>query len=221
MDPQYLAQLEVDLQTGSVDRCQKALNELAKISADIAIPVLERLSKSPEFLRRRFAIMGLGNHPTAESFALLQTLLNEEQDPNVLGEIANSLFEFGPSAVPLLQTLFHRCNHWLTRQSILSILVEANDDRVLLDVIRAALVDPTPSVQETGILSIGSLLKGPFKNDGVALLVDLANAPDWRIRWRAATTLSICDDPIAKETLAKLRNDEHHRVVAAALEGGL
>jgi HEAT repeat protein len=221
MDPHSLDQLESDLKTGSLDRCQKALNELAKISPDIAIPILERLSKNPEFLRRRFAIMGLGNHPTPESFAILQTLLNQEQDPNVLGEIANSLFEFGPPAVPLLQGLFHRCDHWLTRQSILAILVEANDDAVLLDVIKAALVDPTPSVQETGILSIGPLLKGPLKADGLALLVDLADSPDWRTRWRSATTLSICDDPIAKATLAKLRNDEHHRVVAAALEGGV
>jgi HEAT repeat protein len=221
MDSQRLAELEADLNNGPLDRCYQALVELGQSPADLAIPIFERISMSSSYLRRRIGIMGLGKHPNPETFAILQTLLIQEQDPNVLGEIANSLFEFGPDAVPLIQALFHRCDHWLTRQSILSVLVEANNDEVLLDVIQAALIDSTPSVQETGILSIGILLKGPFKSDGLALLVELANSPDWRTRWRAATTLSLCDDSIARETLAKLRNDENHRVVAAALEGGV
>lgn len=221
MDPQHLAQLEADMRNGPVDRCYQALKELAKSPADLAVPLLERLSESGDFLRRRFAIMGLGNHRTPESFAVLQSRLDREKDPNVLGEIANSLFEFGEPAIPLLQTLFHRCDHWLTRQSILSILVESDRPEILLDVIRTALADPTASVQEAGILSIGPILKSPLKSEGLSLLVEFAKSPDWRIRWRVATTLSICDDPIAKTTLATLRQDEHHRVVAAALEGGL
>ena len=99
MDPDRLAQLEADLRNAPVNKCKEALDELAQCPADQAIPLLTRVAMEGDFLRRRFAVMGLGNHRTDESFAVLQALLEKEQDGNVLGEIADSLFGFGDRAL--------------------------------------------------------------------------------------------------------------------------
>ncbi|MBW4643864.1 MAG: HEAT repeat domain-containing protein [Goleter apudmare HA4340-LM2] len=221
MDTNRLTQLESLLRSGAINQRKAALDELAQCHADVAIPILQRLAVDQDFLCRRFAVMGLGNHPTAASLKILKDLLEQESDHNVLAEIANSLFEFGDQSVPLLQKLFERDRHWLTRQTILSILIEANRDDVLLAVIREALQDETQTVKETGILALGSLLQGDLGNEALDLLSELAQATDWRDRWRVATALSLSSDPIAKLLLAQLQQDENHYVVAAALEAGL
>ncbi len=106
--------------------------------------------------------MGLGNHRSEASFQILKALLEQEQVQNVMAEIANSLFEFGDRSVPLLQTLFIRNHHWLTRQTI---LMESNKNAVLLSVIREALQDETQTVKETAILALGQVLKGDLPSE--------------------------------------------------------
>ena len=214
MDNDRLIQLESLIRAGSIIQRKTALDELAQFPADQAIPILQRLSTDPDFLSRRFAVMGLGGHRTSASLQILP-------DDNVLAEIANSLFEFGQASIPLLQQLFERNRHWLTRQTVISILMEANQDEVLLAVIREALQDQAQTVRETAILALGRLLKGDFHDDSLALLADLAAAPYWRDRWRAATALSLSSHPRAKQALAKLQQDDNHYVVVAALEAGL
>ena len=221
MDNDRLIQLESLIRAGSIIQRKTALDELAQFPADQAIPILQRLSTDPDFLSRRFAVMGLGGHRTSASLQILKDLLEREPDDNVLAEIANSLFEFGQASIPLLQQLFERNRHWLTRQTVISILMEANQDEVLLAVIREALQDQAQTVRETAILALGRLLKGDFHDDSLALLADLAAAPYWRDRWRAATALSLSSHPRAKQALAKLQQDDNHYVVAAALEAGL
>ncbi|MCF4969673.1 HEAT repeat domain-containing protein [Nostoc sp. CMAA1605] len=221
MNNDRLAELETLLRSGALDQRKAALDELAQCPADLALPILQRLAVDQDFLCRRLAVMGLGNHRTAASLQILKELLQEESDHNVLAEIANSLFEFGNESVPLLQKLFERDRHWLTRQTIISILMEANQDEVLLAVIRQALQDETQTVKETGILALGSLLKGNLQQQALDLLTELAQAQDWRDRWRTATALSLSSDPRAKLLLAQLQQDENHYVVAAALEGSL
>jgi HEAT repeat protein len=221
MNSDRLIELESLLRSGAIDQRKIALDELAQCPADLAVPILQRLSTDPDFLCRRFAVMGLGNHRTPESFQVLKDLLNQETDDNVLAEIANSLFEFGQESVPLLQQLFERNHHWLTRQTILSVLMEADCPEVLLSVIRQALQDKTQSVKETAILALGSLLKSPVQDEALSLLADLAIAADWRNRWRAATALTLSPDPKAKQILAILQQDTNHYVVAAALESGM
>ena len=214
-----LAQLESWLRTGAINQRKDAIDELAKYPSEIAVPVLQRLAATePDFLCRRFAVMGLGNHLTPESFQALTALLEQEKDQNVLGEIANALFEFGDQSVPILQQLFQRCTYWLTRQTILSILMEADHDAVLLEVVREALQDEAQTVRETAILALGSTLKGDVQQEALALLTELAQAEFWRDRWRAATALRLSADPKAKQLLATLQKDENHYVVAAALE---
>jgi HEAT repeat protein len=221
MDSDRLAQLESLLRSGAIDQRKAALDELAGCPSDLVVPVLQRLATEPDFLCRRFAVMGLGNHRTDASFQALKNLLERETDPNVLAEIANSLFEFGEQSVPLLQHLFERTTHWLTRQTILSILMEAQQDEILLAVIRSGLKDETQSVKETAILALGVVLKGSLHTQALDLLADLAEAESWRDRWRAATALTLSPDPRAKSILVRLQQDQNHYVAAAALETSL
>lgn len=221
MNPDRLIQLESWLRSGAIDQRKQAIDELAGCASDIAVPILQRLSTDSDFLCRRFAVMGLGNHRTEAAFQTLKDCLGREQDDNVLAEIANSLFEFGDQSIPLLQQLFEQNRHWLTRQTILSILMESNQDEILLAVIREALLDETQTVRETAILALGQLLKGSLQHEALDLLVELAEAEFWRDRWRAATALTLATDPRAKPVLARLQQDNNHYVVAAALESGL
>jgi HEAT repeat protein len=222
MQPDRLAELEQALYSDSLDRRKAALDELAQVPSELAVPILQRLSTTPDFLLRRLAVMGLGNHRSDQSLHVLKQLLEQETDANVLAEVANSLFEFGEMAVPLLEQLFYRNQHWLTRQSIISILMESSQVETLLSVIRVGLQDETQAVKETAILALGTLVKGTtVEQAALDLLAQLAEAPNWRDRWRAATALTLSPDPRAKQLLAKLRQDENHYVVAAALESNV
>ena len=223
MDSERLAQLEADLRNAPVNKCREALDELATYPAAEAVPLLCRVAQEGDFLRRRFAVMGLGNHRTDDSFAVLRSLLETEQDGNVLGEIANSLLEFGNRALPLIQQLFEKNDSWITRQSIIGMLMEGDgdSDETLLAVTRLGLQDNEQSVVETAVLALGKLLKGDYFQQALSLLKPMTRDEDWRLRWRSATALSISDRPEAKALLLPLQQDSHHRVVAAALEGSL
>lgn len=104
------------------------------------------------------------------------------------------------------------------RQTIISLLVETNQYKVLLAVAKESLKDKEQAVKEAGILALNRLLQSPLKDQALALLTKLAEDPNWRNRWRAAIALQNCQDPQAKLLIAKLQQDEHYRVVAAALE---
>lgn len=218
---EYLAALEQELRSGPVNRCKEVLDILRHCPSEQAVALFSRIAQDGEFLRRRFAVMGLANHQTEESFRVLSQLARRERDSNVLAEVANSLFEFGHPALPLLREIFERDSHWLLRQSIIAIVMESDRDDILLDMAQKALQDPEQSVVETGILALGHLLRGTEASTALMLLSNVVNHEDWRIRWRAATALAVSANPVAKALLAELRQDTHHRVVAAALEGSM
>ena len=221
MDQAALNKLEQQLRANSIYQSRMALDELAKVPAELAVPLLQRLLKETNFQQRRLAVMGLGNHLTDDSFQTLRELLTTEQDDNVLAEAANALFEFGAASVPLLKDLFFRHQGWLTRQTVLSILMEAHEDDVLLAVVRAGLQDKTQTVKETAILAMGPLMNSSAEPEALALLKEMTEADNWRDRWRAATTLTLSKSPDAEQLRAKLRQDNNHYVVAAALEAGV
>lgn len=222
MSPDELLKLENDLRASALNVRIAALNTLAAQAADIAVPILDRLAQEEAFLLRRLAVMGFGNHaPDATAFESLKTLLNNETDANVLAEVANSLFEFGDASIPLLVQLFEVNSNWLVRQTVLSILQESNQPEVLLDISLKALDDPTQTVKETAILSLRQVLMSPLQPQALEALTRLANSEIWRDRWRAATALTGCDHPQAAELLAKLKLDENHYVVAAALDAAM
>jgi HEAT repeat protein len=222
MTPDRLNQLEQQLRSQALNERKAALDELAKTDSNLAVPILQRLAAESDFLYRRFGVMGLGNHPTPESLATLKQLLEQEKDANVLAEIANSLFEFGDQALPLLPELFARSDHWLLRQTIMGILVDADRPEILFNVLELGLQDTDVTTKEAAILALGTLVNQTGWGDRVMpLLLELAKSERWRDRWRAATTLSIAADDRAKVALMKLQQDENHYVVAAALEAGI
>jgi HEAT repeat protein len=219
-DAQFIAQIEKELRANGLDRRKIALDKLATLPAEIAIPVLTALAQEPEFVLRRMAVMGLSNYPTEDSLQVLQQLLSQENDPNVQAEIANSLFEFGDRALPLLEQLFQRSSNWLVRQTVISLLADTTYYEALLMVAQQAALgeDEEQAVHEAGILALGRLLRSPLCDPALAVLTKLAKDPEWRTRWRVAIALQNRQTPETQALISQFQQDEHFRVVAAALE---
>ncbi len=131
---------------------------------------------------------------------------------------ANSIFEFGDRAFEPLQQLFTDSDNWLVRQTVISILVDSDNPDILLKVANQALSDRDQTTKETGILALSRLLNTPLKQQAFNIFNTLAEDSYWRTRWRTALALTASQDVQAKKLLAKLQQDEHYRVVAAALE---
>ncbi len=58
--PIDLQQIDRDLRGRAIDKQKAALDRLAQVPADLAVPLLARLLASPDFRHRRMAVMGLG-----------------------------------------------------------------------------------------------------------------------------------------------------------------
>jgi HEAT repeat protein len=222
-----IEKIEINLRAEALNKRKAALDELAEFPPEVAIPVLKKLARENDFGLRRLAVMGLGNHKSAASFQALQNILENEKDDSVLAEAANSIFEFGDSAIPEIVKLFEKSHHWLVRQTVISLLIETEYYEALMFTAKIALQDETQTVKEAGILALGQLLRysrrewlppSPFENQALDILVELAQDPDWRTRWRVAIALQHTQQSQAQELIAKLQQDEHYRVVAAALE---
>jgi HEAT repeat protein len=216
--PIDLEQIDRDLRDRSLYTQKVALDRLAMLPADVAVPIFSRLLASSDFMQRRIAVMGLGNHRVEESFQLLADVITTDRDPNVMGEAANAIVDFGDRAIPLLVTLFRNTDSWLVRQSIVPLLIDTNYHSELLTISEIAIADETQSVKEVGILALGHLLNSPVGDRSLALLLDLCKDPIWRNRWRAAIALQSLQNPATKAAISQLQQDEHFRVVAAALE---
>lgn len=206
------------LKQGSVNDRRLALNELAKAPADDAIALLSDLSAASDFSLRRWVAMGFGNHLTDASFEALKTFALQEADANVVSEAANSLFNFGDRALPVLQDLFQKHDHWLVLQTILSLFLESHRDDLLWAIASEAINDSHQTVKETAILALGHLLKGEFNAQAFERLSELSESPVWRTRWRVAIALQHGPTDQVQPLLSQLKQDEHHRVVAAAMD---
>jgi HEAT repeat protein len=220
MDADRLAQVEKLLRSPALNIRVAAVNELAQTNAEVAVPVLARLAADGDFLHRRLAVMGLGNHPVAESMAVLEQLLISEEDSNVVAEAANSLMEFGGEGMVRLAQLFRENENWLVRQTVLGVMMDGDRSATLFEVVRLGLADPVVTTRETAILALGKFVDTAFQGEAIGLLLELAVSGEWRDRWRSATALCRFQDDRAKEMLGRLRSDGSHYVVAAALESG-
>jgi HEAT repeat protein len=216
--PVDLEQIDRDLRGRAIDKQKVALDRLAQVPADVAVPLLARLLASPDFMHRRMAVMGLGNHRVEESFQLLAGVLTNDLDPNVMGEAANAIVDFGDRSIPLLVELFRNTDNWLVRQSIIPLLIDTKNYPELLIVAEIAIADETQSVKEVGILALGHLLNSLVQARALSLLLALCQDPSWRNRWRATISLQSLQNPATKAAIAQLQQDDHFRVVAAALE---
>jgi HEAT repeat protein len=216
--PLDLAQIDLDLRGRAIDKQKAALDRLAGVSADLAVPLLARLLESSDFMHRRMAVMGLGNHRVEASFQLLADVITNDKDPNVMGEAANAIVDFGDylryskaeRAIPLLVDLFKRTDNWLVRQSIIPLLIDTNSQVELLIVAEIAIADDTQSVKEVGILALGSLLNSPLQEQALPLILALCHDPSWRNRWRATIALQSLQNPATKAAIVQLQQDEHY-----------
>lgn len=218
MNNDRLEEIKLNLRDNAINKRKNALDELATMTPVEALPILKQLAQDHDFALRKIAVMGFGNHLTDESFQLLKHILETDQDANVLAEAANSIFEFGDRSIEPLQNLFTTSDNWLVRQTVISILVDSENPQVLLKVAKQALTDEDQTTKETGILALSRLLYSPLQEEALQLFSILAEDTYWRTRWRTAIALTASQDIKAKELLAKLQQDEHYRVVAAALE---
>jgi HEAT repeat protein len=216
--PIDLEKIDRDLRDRAINKQRAALDRLAKVPATLAVPLLARLLKSNDFIQRRMAVMGLSNHRIEESFQLLADVIASDGDPNVMGEAANAIVDFGDRSIPLLVDLFRRTDSWLVRQSIIPLLIDTNYHAELLTIAEIAIADQTQSVKEVGILALGHLLNSPVQARALLLLLELCKDPVWRNRWRATIALQGLQNPATKLVIVQLQQDEHFRVVAAALE---
>lgn len=216
------SEMEQNLRAAGLYQRWTAMNELGTYPATVAVPIFKRLLTEKDVGLRRMAIVGLGKHLNDETFQTLQAIIEGGGDPIILAEAANSIFEFGDVSIPIIQALFDRSSQsaqWQVRQTVISLLVETEHYAVLLAVATTALSDETKAIQELGVLALKQLLRSDLKESAIELLAKLANDPDWQIRWCSAIALHNCPEPQARQLIAQLLQDEHFRVVAAALEG--
>lgn len=225
MDEQELQQLESDLQGKALHKQKAALDRLATLAPEVALPILDRASRSSDFMIRRAGVMGLGNHRTPAAFDRLAEIITEEQDANVVAEAADAIFDLGIDeaaqggnrAISILVEAF-KPQRWLVRHTVLALLLETTCYQELWDLTQVALGDENQAVKENGIAVLGRLLRSPFQSAALEKLTELCDDPDWRNRWRAAIALQSLNNDSTQALMARLRQDEHFRVVAAALE---
>ena len=196
----------------------KAIVELRKYEPSIVVPLLKQRMYDKEFVVRSFVATGLGYKRTEEGYQSLLDMIENDQDPNVKAEAANSLSKYGDKAIPHLIQLFKKESHWLIRQSIFAVINELDSPELLWELSRCGLEGDDIVVILTSISNLGRLKNTIYEEEAVKLLFDLSTDEIVIIRVRVAKILALFDHPQAKAALADLRHDSNHRVVAATLE---
>lgn len=180
--------------SGDPGRSMPALASLRDLDSVQAVPLLLLGLEQEAFLVRSLSCAGLGYKPTEEGWQALVRALQDDVDANVRAEAANALVSHSlERAWPLLLAAFERDQGWLVRCSILSAVAEhpgmAGAD--LLTLARLAIADGDGTVRVGGAEVLGRLR--------------LEAVEPWAEQ--------------AREALARLQQDDDHRVVAAALNG--
>lgn len=183
-----------------------------------AVPLLIDQRQDSAFLVRSFVAMGLGRKRNAAAYAALLEMLATEADNNVQAEIANSLGLHGAQSVERLMALFDENDHWLVRRSILAIMPELESPQQLFEVATKALEDTDQTIVQAGISTLSLLANTAQSDSALNKLLTFLTAENWRSRMALAYALKSFDTDKAKAGLAQLRQDPHHKVIAAALE---
>lgn len=211
-------QIEAYLNSPDSQERLKALTALRNYEPDVVVPLLKTKLDDPEFIVRSFVAMGLGRKQRPDAFAALLELMQNDRDYNVRAEAANSLAMYGEPAIPHLLQLFHQSDNWLIRRSILAAIMDMNQPKVLWEICLAGLADADLTVQEASAEALGLLADSSKAKDALEKLLSMVTHDSWRIRYYVAKALRQFDNIQAKGALNQLRLDEHHRVVAAAME---
>lgn len=214
-----LTQIQTFLDSPNPQNRMSAIVALRNHEPAVVVPLLRQKMYDKELIIRSFVAMGLGYKRTDEGFQSLLDLIENDQDPNVKAEAANSLANYGEKAIPYLVEFFERESHWLIRESIFAVINEINSPELIFQLCLCALEGDELVVKLTAINNLG-LLKGTiYEQEAIEQLFDLSIDGTVAIRVQVARTLSVFDDPKAKAALAELRSDSDYRVVGATLEG--
>lgn len=197
----------------------RALVALKDYDADTAVPLLIDQRQDSAFLVRSFVAMGLGRKRNESAYDALLEMLPVESDQNVEAEIANSLGLYGNRSVNCLVQLFKESDNWLVRRSILAIMPEMECPEQLLGIATIALEDSDETISQAGIATLGCLANTEQSQAALAAMLPTLQDKNWRSRLALAYALKPFDQPAARDALTQLRQDENHKVVAAALEG--
>lgn len=214
-----LHQIEIYLDSPNPQNRMKAITELRHYEPYLVVPLLKRRMYDQEFVIRSFVAMGLGYKQTDEAFELLLDFIEHDRDYNVRAEAANSLAKYGEEAIPHLVQLFHQDSHWLVRQSIFAAIDLTQHPKILLELSIWGFRGDDPVIKATAIANLGQLAKTPQASLALEILLVAANSEEKAIRIQVARVLKHFDDPEARVTLMKLRQDPDHQVVGATLEG--
>jgi HEAT repeat protein len=213
-----LQQIETDLQNPDFQYRTKAVSALRKYSPEVAVPILQRHMKDPEFLVRSFIARELGYQKNPDSFATLLQILEFDNTPNVQAEAANSLSLFGKVAASHLVKSFIKNDHWLLRRSILAGMVDMECPDELYEVCLVGVAGDDLTVLADAIGGFGYLINSEYRSQALTNILNLQNHEKSYIRIRVAYALKQFDEPAARAALAKLRQDSNHQVVGAAME---
>jgi HEAT repeat protein len=214
-----LTEIQANLQQQDYQFRLKAIAALKDYPVETAFPLLKQHQQDNEFLVRSFVARELGRCLTDESFATLLEIMRCDNTPNVRAEAANSLSLFGIVSAAHLTHTFIQDDHWLVRRSILAALCDLGCHGEVWEVTREAIGNLEDlATREAAIRALGVLTNTEQATGAIALLSELSNDADWRVRQQAAYALKSFDRQSAKDLLIQLRQDSDHRVVAAALE---
>ena len=213
-----LKQIETELQNSDFQYRLKAIAALKEHPPEVAVPLLAKHIRDPEFLVRTLVARELGRQKTSDSFAFLLQCMCFDNTPDVRAEAANSLSLFGRVSASHLVQAFLRDDHWLVRRSILAALVELECPGEVLEVCGVGLKGSDAAVQEAAVDGLGALATSRQSEAALSQLLMLKNSRAEYIRVRVAYALKHFSAPDAKSALAQLRQDADHRVIGAAME---
>lgn len=213
-----LKEIQTYLNSPNPKNRMKAIVELRNHEPSEVVPLLQQRMYDKEFIVRSFVAMGLGYKQTEEGYQSLIDLIENEKDPNVKAEAANSLSKYGEKSVPHLIKLFETESHWLVRQSIFAAIEGMDTPEITLQLSRWGLQGNDLVVKLVSVGNLAKLCGTEYENEAVDLLFDLSAHKKVQMRIKAAKTLALFDHPKAKTALAELQYDQDHRVVAATLE---
>lgn len=216
-----LEQIHTLIESANPQDRMRAIVALRKYDTDTVVPILIRTLSDPEMIVRSFAVIGLGHKQRADAFAALVELLHSDRDPNICAEAANSLAQYGQSAVPYLMNTFLNNPHWLIRLSILPALMEMDCPAELFELCGQALQDKDETVKESAIEHLARFAGSPIQEMVLEKLLPLVQETSWSIRRQLALSLRRFDCDRAVAALFQLRQDSDYRVVSAVLEGAL
>jgi HEAT repeat protein len=213
-----LTQIKTFLDNPNPQNRMKAIVELRNYEPTVVVPLLRQRMYDKEFVIRSFVAKGLGYKINNEGFQTLLDLIDNDEDPNVKAEAANSLANYGEKAIPYLVELFRRESHWLVRQSIFAVINEFNSLELLFNFSSWGLEGNDLVVKLTSIANLERLKGTTYEQEAIDLLCEQSTAETVQIRVQVAKTLGAFDDPKAKAALVQLRSDSDYRVIAATLE---